>query len=274
MKGIEPSLSAWEADVLPLNYTREVRLGRVPGGRRLRPCLIPARTTRATRSWRGCGRCVSRCRRRSRSRRGGGPPGGPARARCSRSSRAVRRNPRSLVFLPDPAERQALSEDGRFYVPRYHGPYGWLGLVLDDDDADWDEVAELVRDSYRQVAIKRQLKALGDDLMSSLGPRHQAGDRAGPPEARAVRAEPAPAVQHRRAAGPVVPGVQQPAVHAHRPRHPAGRPDDAGRAEGRRPVRPAPRRVRARFHAGDRHAAPTTSPAAWRGSPASAGSAC
>jgi hypothetical protein len=23
VKGIEPSLSAWEADVLPLNYTRE-----------------------------------------------------------------------------------------------------------------------------------------------------------------------------------------------------------------------------------------------------------
>ena len=67
-------------------------------------------------------------------------------------------NPRSLVFLPDPAERQALSKDGRFYVPRYHGPYGWLGLVL--DKADWGEVAELVRDSYRQVAIKRQLKAL------------------------------------------------------------------------------------------------------------------
>ena len=69
-------------------------------------------------------------------------------------------NPRSLVILPDPGERQALVDDPRFYVPKYHGPYGWLGLEL--DDPDWGEIAELARDSYRQVANKRQLKALGD----------------------------------------------------------------------------------------------------------------
>ena len=30
MTGIEPALSAWEADVLPLNYIREVRLTATP----------------------------------------------------------------------------------------------------------------------------------------------------------------------------------------------------------------------------------------------------
>jgi hypothetical protein len=30
VKGIEPSLSAWEADVLPLNYTRIDAVTRVP----------------------------------------------------------------------------------------------------------------------------------------------------------------------------------------------------------------------------------------------------
>jgi hypothetical protein len=30
VKGIEPSLSAWEADVLPLNYTRSDALTRLP----------------------------------------------------------------------------------------------------------------------------------------------------------------------------------------------------------------------------------------------------
>ena len=65
-------------------------------------------------------------------------------------------------MLPDPADRQALVEDPRFYVPRYHGPYGWLGLDLINTEPDWDEIAELVRDSYRQVANKRQLEALGD----------------------------------------------------------------------------------------------------------------
>ena len=69
-------------------------------------------------------------------------------------------NPRSLLILPDPGEREALMKDARFYVPRYHGPYGWLGMNL--DDPDWHEIGELVRDSYRQVANKRQLKALGD----------------------------------------------------------------------------------------------------------------
>ena len=43
-------------------------------------------------------------------------------------------------------------------------------------------------------------------------------------------ADAGPAVEHRRAAGPVLPGVQQLAVHAHRPGAAAGRPDHAGRA--------------------------------------------
>jgi hypothetical protein len=34
--GIEPALSAWEADVLPLNYTREVRRRGYPTRRKLR----------------------------------------------------------------------------------------------------------------------------------------------------------------------------------------------------------------------------------------------
>ena len=29
VKGIEPSYSAWEADVLPLNYTRPLRMGSI-----------------------------------------------------------------------------------------------------------------------------------------------------------------------------------------------------------------------------------------------------
>jgi hypothetical protein len=39
--GIEPALSAWEADVLPLNYTR-VRGQTVPGGTSL---AVPAQTS-------------------------------------------------------------------------------------------------------------------------------------------------------------------------------------------------------------------------------------
>lgn len=42
----------------------------------------------------------------------------------------------------------------RFYVPRYSGHKGWIGVRL-DLDPDWDLIAGLIRDSYRLVAPKR-----------------------------------------------------------------------------------------------------------------------
>ena len=66
----------------------------------------------------------------------------------------------ALVFKPDADERPALIGEARFYVPPYHGAYGWLGLDLTVARVDWVEVAELVESSYRQVALRRMLKAL------------------------------------------------------------------------------------------------------------------
>jgi hypothetical protein len=40
---------------------------------------------------------------------------------------------------------------GRFFVPPYVGPSGWIGIWL-DADPDWGEVAELMRDAYLLVA--------------------------------------------------------------------------------------------------------------------------
>jgi hypothetical protein len=48
----------------------------------------------------------------------------------------------------------------RFYRPPYVGPSGWIGVRLDVSPLDWDEIAELVEESYRLVAPKRALKAL------------------------------------------------------------------------------------------------------------------
>ncbi|MDO5496211.1 MAG: MmcQ/YjbR family DNA-binding protein [bacterium] len=56
----------------------------------------------------------------------------------------------TLLFSPDPSEATALSQDERFFVPAYYGPGGWLGLRLGDGDVDWDEVRELITDSWRQ----------------------------------------------------------------------------------------------------------------------------
>ncbi|RJK94714.1 MmcQ/YjbR family DNA-binding protein [Vallicoccus soli] len=69
-------------------------------------------------------------------------------------------HPYALALKPDPLERPALEQDPRFYVPPYHGPYGWLALDLGAAAVDWDEVAELVESSYRQVALQRMLRAL------------------------------------------------------------------------------------------------------------------
>ena len=66
----------------------------------------------------------------------------------------------SVIFKPEPAERPALVDDARFYSPPYFGPSGWLALDFDAAPVDWQEVAELVECSYRQVALKRMLAAL------------------------------------------------------------------------------------------------------------------
>lgn len=70
----------------------------------------------------------------------------------------------SLLVLPDSADRPALLEDERFYVPGYYGPYGWVGLDFRAaggvERVDWDEVAELVDASYRRTAPARLVKEL------------------------------------------------------------------------------------------------------------------
>ncbi len=71
---------------------------------------------------------------------------------------------RSVVFLPESGEREALLADDRFVVPGYVGAYGWLCLPLDRPGTDWAEVAELVESSYRLTAPRRlvaQLDARG-----------------------------------------------------------------------------------------------------------------
>lgn len=69
-------------------------------------------------------------------------------------------HPHALVFKPEAAERDALLQDPRVLVPPYYGPGGWLALDLAAAEPDWDEVRELLEDSYRQIALRRMLAAL------------------------------------------------------------------------------------------------------------------
>ncbi|MEU8344250.1 Predicted DNA-binding protein, MmcQ/YjbR family [Actinomadura meyerae] len=67
----------------------------------------------------------------------------------------------SMTFKAGPGVQEALvAEDPeRFFVPKYVGVKGWVGARLDVDH-DWDEMAELIEDSYRLVAPKRLAKLL------------------------------------------------------------------------------------------------------------------
>jgi predicted DNA-binding protein (MmcQ/YjbR family) len=55
-----------------------------------------------------------------------------------------------------PGAQQALTgaDPSRFFRPPYVGHRGWVGVRI-DGDPDWDEIAAIVEDAYRQVAGKR-----------------------------------------------------------------------------------------------------------------------
>lgn len=67
-------------------------------------------------------------------------------------------------------------DSARFFVPPYVGHRGWIGVRLDrfnvrgerDVGPDWDELQELVRESYRMTAPKR-LAAGMDEVEDGVG---------------------------------------------------------------------------------------------------------
>src|SRR5262245_40164696 len=59
---------------------------------------------------------------------------------------------RSLHFVADSLELEALRQDSRFVPSPHHGDRGWLALRLDRPDAaNWAEIAELLESAYRYV---------------------------------------------------------------------------------------------------------------------------
>jgi predicted DNA-binding protein (MmcQ/YjbR family) len=67
-----------------------------------------------------------------------------------------------MTFKAGLGAQEALvaSDPERFFVPKYVGAKGWVGARLDVEQ-DWNELAELIQDSYRLIAPKR-LAALLD----------------------------------------------------------------------------------------------------------------
>lgn len=54
------------------------------------------------------------------------------------------------------------SNPERFYVPKYVGHKGWIGIRM-EGAVDWEHVAELIGDSYRMTAPKRLLALVEAD---------------------------------------------------------------------------------------------------------------
>jgi hypothetical protein len=64
------------------------------------------------------------------------------------------------VAAPPGAQEELVDlEPDRFFRPPYVGHRGWLGVRL-DRDVDWDEIAGIVEDAYRQVAPKTLVQQL------------------------------------------------------------------------------------------------------------------
>lgn len=51
-------------------------------------------------------------------------------------------------------EALVTSDPRRFFVPKYTGRNGWIGIRL-DVEPDWDEMADLVEQSWRMTAPKK-----------------------------------------------------------------------------------------------------------------------
>lgn len=60
----------------------------------------------------------------------------------------------SCKVMPGDNTALAAANPERFYLPAYIGPRGWVALRLDVGAVDWEEVEELLKDSYRRVAPK------------------------------------------------------------------------------------------------------------------------
>ena len=73
---------------------------------------------------------------------------------------------RFAIWCAAPAGMQRMlveADPERFFVPRYVGHRGWLGVRL-DRGLDWDELAGICEDAYAQVAPPKLLDAVVSGL--------------------------------------------------------------------------------------------------------------
>ena len=66
-----------------------------------------------------------------------------------------------LTMKAAPGEQESLLAEGHpYFLPKYVGSRGWIGIHV-DAETDWRAVAELVIDSYREIAPKTLSASIG-----------------------------------------------------------------------------------------------------------------
>ncbi len=93
---------------------------------------------------------------------GVGNPSFKVRGRIFAMRHSLHRVGRWSLWCKAPPGMQELVVGGdpvRFFVPPYVGSKGWIGAYL-DVTVDWDELAELIDESYRMTAPKRLVAEL------------------------------------------------------------------------------------------------------------------
>ncbi len=75
----------------------------------------------------------------------------------------------SVWFKAPDGDQPALvsSDPEKFFVPPYVGHKGWVGAYLDGRRIAWQELSELIEDSYRLIAPKRLVAQLGEHRSGS-----------------------------------------------------------------------------------------------------------
>lgn len=66
----------------------------------------------------------------------------------------------TMKTAPGVQEHLLAAHDERFFFPKYVGSKGWIGVRV-DEATDWREIAELVVDSYREIAPRSLSVGIG-----------------------------------------------------------------------------------------------------------------
>jgi hypothetical protein len=60
-----------------------------------------------------------------------------------------------LKAPPGVQEMLVEADPDRFWVPAFVGRHGWIGIRLDIEEPDWDEISDLVRQAWIMTAPKK-----------------------------------------------------------------------------------------------------------------------